>query len=237
MKVIFCIPTHDGTININTMLSIYKCINILNKYKYKYEIIYEMGSHINRIRNRLVYNFLQKNGDYLFFIDNDVYGFENGFEKMLKSKKLIIGIPYPKKGFNNSLLLNNIVNKRNLFDNSTEFNINLYRNELVNNDILKVKDIATGCLLISNNVFEKLISKVDVYIEDGDKIIGNFFHSGVVDNTYLTEDYWFCNLCNESKIDIYALIDCELSHCGLFNFKGNYKDFLLNIKYKNYSNL
>lgn len=232
MKFIFCIPTHDGTININTMLSINKCIDILNKYNYKYEIIHEIGSHINRIRNRLVYKFLQNQGDYLFFIDNDVYGFENGFENMIKSKKLIIGIPYPKKGFNNTLLLNNILNKRNLFENSTEFNINLLPTEKAKNNIIKVNHIATGCLLINKIIFDKLQKYVDIYLEDNNKLICDFFNSGVVNGKYLTEDYFFCNLCNEHKIDIYAFIDCELIHCGLFNYKGNYKQFLTNINYK-----
>lgn len=234
MYIIFCIPTHNNSINCETMLSLIKCIDILKEKKYKYKIIYKSGSHINQLRNRLVYYFLQEQGDYLFFIDNDVSGFEQGFKFMIENNFNIIGIPYPKKGFNNNLLLNNIVNKRNLFINSTDFNINLLSNEKIkeykNNKILKVKHLATGCLMINKKVFNKLINKVDIYIEEGNKLISNFFHSDVKDNFYLTEDYFFCELCRNNDYDINALINIELKHHGQFIYTGCFYDYLNNIK-------
>lgn len=243
MNILIGIPTFNGDVNYKTIQSLLKLFEKLKKQNIKYRLVFKQGSHINRIRNELVNEFLVSNYDKLLFIDADVYNFENGVYKMLKLCYLqseynnsLMGIAYPKKKFENILLRKNILNKDNLFDSSTLFNVNLYDNNIKqklkesdeNNGLIKVKHLATGCLLIDRKVFEK-INDVNFYIDMYNNKIYNYFDSFIKDGKYLTEDYGFCEICTRNKINIYCLSNAKISHIGQFDYTGNFNNMLKKI--------
>lgn len=248
MNIFIGIPTFNGDVNYKTILSLLKLFEKFKKINIEYRLVFKQGSHINRIRNEIVNEFLVSNYDKLLFIDADVYGFQNGVYKILKLcdnkthngeyiyNNSLMGIAYPKKQFENVLLTKNLLTRSNLFYSSTLFNVNLEDNNVKdklkesdkNNGLIKVKHLATGCLLIDRKIFEK-IKDVDFYTDMNNNKIYNYFDSFIKDGKYLTEDYGFCEICRRNKIDIYCLSDAHISHVGQFDYSGDFKDMLKKI--------
>lgn len=224
--IFFAVCSYDGNIHYKTMLSLLNCFTIVDHTTdLNYLFSVKTGSHINRLRNELVHEFLKSDADYIFFIDADVYGFEKIFERLVSSREQVIGGVYPIKQLHNDLLNLNIHQQKPLFETSTLFNVNLKSSDVenleINNGIIEVKHLATGCLMIRRDVFEILKARVQSYNE-----VYNFFHSYVYKEKYLTEDYGFCQYCITNNIKIKAIIDEPLYHVGQFTYYGNYKDFL-----------
>lgn len=232
MKVFFAIPTHDGKICCETMKSLFYCFKILelNDIKFYYEI--KQGSHINRLRNQFIKSFLSTDADYIFFIDADVSGFDKIILKLLKHNKKIIGSTYPIKQFNKKLVEYNLKNNIHPFEDICDLNLNLLNQDYEKiiksrEEIVSVRHLPAGCLMIKKSFILKMINKVEKYIENN-KTYYNFFHSYVKDGRYLSEDYGFCELMREidPSLNIYCLIDGNLNHTGTFTFKSNLKNVL-----------
>lgn len=237
MKLFISIPCADKKMFYKTTKSIFRLNKILDNLKIGYTISFNSGSLITRIRNNEVYKFLNSDCSHLLFIDSDVYGFEEHILKLLISKKDVVGISYPLKQFDNNLLTINKAQNKDLFKTSTRFNINLESNDLNlelskidENGFLKVKHMPTGCLLINKNVFDKLKLKVESYIDYSKKIY-NYFNTFIKNNNYLSEDYAFCQLCNENNIDIYCLTTANIYHIGNFDYHGNLKEMIEKYKF------
>ena len=89
-------------------------------------------------------------------------------------------------------------------------------------------------MMIKRNVFEKLIKihPEKQYINyDNEAIIEkqknskyyDFFSVGIDPDTknYLSEDWYFCNLCSKAGIDIYMDLSIQLNHTGTYKFQGD----------------
>ena len=74
---------------------------------------------------------------------------------------------------------------------------------------------------INREVFGKIEKNAKFYIDKDKKIIHDFFPCCVVDNEYLTEDYYFCKQWEDVGGDVYADLQINIRHEGWHSYPGN----------------
>ena len=86
-------------------------------------------------------------------------------------------------------------------------------------------------MLIKRNVFEQLMGKVPVYVNDMFhaveerklKIIHEFFATSIdpsSGNRLLSEDYHFCKIARDNGFTVWGAPWAKLVHTGSYNFSG-----------------
>ena len=236
-SLFIAIPSCDNKIFTKTTESLLKLCKNLDLEYIKYSIHFYYGSLIPRIRNDIAHDFLKSNKTHLLFIDSDIFNFDKYILNLIKKDVLVAGCSYPIKSYNNNLLLQNIKNKKNLFDSATLYNVNLFSNNINENldnvdkdGFLKVKHLPTGFLLIKNTTFFRLKNKVKKYLDNNDEWIYNFFDVRIYNNKLLSEDYSFSQLCVDNDINNYCYILSSIGHIGINNYNGTLKKMLINFK-------
>ena len=219
------IPLSNGELHIETMKSIMNFRDKLMLCGVESDIEYNIGSLITRQRNDILKKFMENDKyDYLLFIDNDVSNFEDYIldnTVFLKDyEKSICGLTYRKKTLNNG--------NENIFNVNLKYSIQHTLKKHKNN-FIKVKHIPTGCLLIPKTTMNEMMT----YYPNRAKTY-NFFDVEVVDDMYLSEDYFFCHLLNLMGGSVISRIDTNVKH-HLSNicFDGTLKEYLNNFIQKN----
>ena len=219
MKLMIAIPTYNENVHSKLMLDL---IDLLREAHYDYTIRIKSGSLITRIRNDFVSDFLNSDCSHLLFIDSDLYDFKETFLDLLcaDTPKLCGGI-YRKKQLKEA------------------YNVNLCHSieqtlEERKGAFIEVKHIPTGLMIIEKSVFyQMIISYPERKYLDGQTIKYNFFDAGVIEGRYLSEDYYFCELYRAIGGKVYAVLDSEVTHHGVLNYKGNFKNYLSKLIKKN----
>ena len=110
-----------------------------------------------------------------------------------------------------------------------EYNINLLDSieKSLQYPYCEVKHIATGLLLIHRSVAEQMALQLKErkYLHNN-KCYFDFFPCLIKDDRYLSEDYSFCELYRQLGGKIYAVVDSEITHNGIMNYRGNFKNYL-----------
>ena len=194
-------------------------------------------SLITRARNELARIFLEKEMDYLMFIDADI-SFPADAVAMLMSadKDVVCGI-YPKKEIDWAHVGKAAKEgKENLADYAGAYVFNMIASdkEYVETDgqgLLPIRHGGTGFMLIKRGVFEHLIGKVPTYRTsthknaDGEYIkpLTHEFFATSIDHTgaLLSEDYHFCELVREHGGEIWANPFIKLEHVGTYIYGGD----------------
>ena len=236
LHILICTPCYGNQCFTEYTKSLCETVSIFTQLNVKFEM-YLLGqeSLITRARNGCINKFLSDNYSHLLFIDADIGFNPLNILEMLLCKKDIIGGIYPKKAINWDKVKHEITNNIDISIEDLKMkSIDLNYNETEDNDnppkCFRVKDLATGFMLISKNLIENMIYKYDdrKYTNNisglgGGNHFYNFFDVGICPetNVYLSEDYFFCRLVRDMGISIYALRDCELSHTGNITYKGN----------------
>jgi hypothetical protein len=210
-------------------------IDLLREAHYDYTIRIKCGSLITRIRNDFISDFLNSDCSHLLFIDSDLYDFKQTFLDLLcaDTPKVCGGI-YRKKQLKEA------------------YNVNLCKSieqtlEERKGAFIEVKHIPTGLMIIEKSVFyQMIISYPERKYLDGQTIKYNFFDAGVIEGRYLSEDYYFCDEGRYLSEDyyfcelyrsiggkVYAVLDSEVTHHGVLNYKGNFKNYLSKLIKKN----
>ena len=223
------IPLNDGNLHIETMKSIIALQEKLMLCGIASEIEYNIGSLITRQRNDILKKFHQNEKyDYLLFIDNDISGFEDNIIELVISLKnydnCIAGYTYRKKKFLdlNNNYCENFKNKPNPYNINLYYSIQDTLRKQEKHNIVKVKHLPTGCLLIPKITFLKMMN---IY-QDRAKHY-NFFDVGVKEDEYLSEDYFFCDLVREMGGKVLTNLNINIKH-HLSNicFQGSFKEYL-----------
>jgi hypothetical protein len=161
-------------------------------------------------------------------------------ERMLNYNKEICLVPYPIKGQDTEKVRNRILAGSKLdpllLGNQYTMSVEDPRNVKVDNGFIEVIRGPAGCMLIKREVIEKLIKEYPDYtikqhtLIDGKlvkrKFMYNFFDTywNPDDKTYTGEDFWFCKLCRDIGVRIYALVDEYISHHGEYSYTGRLVD-------------
>lgn len=212
-------------------------------------------SLITRGRNTIVAKFLNDpTFTHLLFIDADISWHPTTIQKLVAADKDIIGACYPKKGYHwNNLdkVLPYITTvedgkvKMKDMDSNTEafmkanlmnYTMNYSTDRQVQNNLLNVKHIGTGFMLIKREVLEKMAAAypetkydddINILSDDENRYLYALFncenHKGSDGKIhYLSEDYLFCKRWIDMGGQIHAEVTSPLTHSGTHSFQGHY---------------
>lgn len=207
-------------------------------------------SLVSRARNNLIAKAMSNpNVTHMLFIDNDIVWDPIEIIKLLLSDKPLVGGIYPLKQYkwdrvanpeNLKVLiekkeksqLKQIPDKSIIQFNLLDYNVNFLDTTIqVENNITKVKHIATGFMMIQRNVIEKMMVAFPStkYTDDvsflelsENKFAYALFDCGVEDNHYYSEDWMFCHRWSKMGGDIYVDVSINLSHIGIESYHGSF---------------
>ena len=221
-------PCYDS-VKINTMISIVKLVKELTMAGLKFEINTMKSPYIAYARNILPAKFLQREEDYLLFIDSDLEFEPECVLKMLITEKDVICTPYRVK-------TNEPDSVKYTVSIQDPKNVKIFQGGLV-----EIDNGPAGMMLIKRTVFEKMIKdypdkeiKVNTNEDTfpNDLRVYNFWDSNFKDGVWKGEDIYFCDLARQSGFKVYANLDSTLTHHGSFGYKGKYGD-VFKMKQKN----
>ena len=222
------IPCYDS-VKINTMISIVKLVKELTMAGLKFEINTMKSPYIAYARNILTAKFLQREEDYLLFIDSDLEFEPECVLKMLITEKDVICTPYRVK-------TNEPDSVKYTVSIQDPKNVKIFQGGLV-----EIDNGPAGMMLIKRTVFEKMIKdypdkeiKVNTNEDTfpNDLRVYNFWDSNFKDGVWKGEDIYFCDLARQSGFKVFANLDSTLTHHGSFGYKGKYGD-VFKMKQKN----
>ena len=193
-------------------------------------------SLIDRARNGLVWEFLNtSDADYLLFIDADIQFRADDVLAMMAYEKELICAPYPKKHINWPVIIGAV--KKGIEDPAVlqnlvgEYVFTPLEATQKAEEIIKVSEAGTGMMLIHRSVFAKMKEAFpeNYYISDASKDVHAdkkkemhaFFRTSIVDNRYLSEDYYFCHKWREIGGDVWLFPWALTTHYGTYGFNGS----------------
>ena len=198
-------------------------------------------SLISRARNKFVTKFLENkefNGTHLLFIDADIGFTLQNLLRVIEFNKEIVTCTYPVKGLYWEQLLKRIkentnISEQKMRDYLLQFNVNLYPNTIIKNGFARVKESATGFMMIKREVFTTIMDKFPnlKYKPDlrsgieGSDYAYDFFPVGIYKekdgvNRFLSEDYYFCRLWEECGGEIWTDLSTPITHLGNCEYHG-----------------
>ena len=214
-------------------------------------------SLVSRARNNLIAKAMSiPTATHFLFIDADITWSPFDILKLLVADKPIVGGIYPIKNYEWDKLVNNpnaindiferkkksqlkdvFSNKDYFQTNMVRYNINYSSNMLeIENNLTKVKHLATGFMLIKRSVIE-LMSKAfpqTKYVDDVNFLSGKendfafaLFDCGVEEGHYFSEDWMFCHRWMKMGGTVYADITINLDHTGIETYKGAFISSLM----------
>lgn len=203
-----------------------QCASSLLKLQRHVDFVFEtitFESLIPRARNILVAKFLSSDCDTLLFLDADIAFEPKDVTKLLESDKLVVCGMYPKKKLESSIIKNNLLEgNEDILKHASKLAINIHPQAQLTDQEILMLDAPTGFMRIKRDVFTTLISSKQVESYKNDikgypfQDIYNFFNVGILNNRYLSEDYWFCRLCQSNDIPVYGNVKVILKHIGSY---------------------
>lgn len=237
-KVLICTPCYDAMMTMQYTLSLLKLITCLNQYKIGYSIDFKGNeSLIPRARNDFLGDFIESDCSHLLFIDSDIEFEPQAVLDLLSFNKDVTCCVYPKKGYNWNKFMYSMQNekqsKESLESRGLDFSYNLCSNidsKTKKQEFIKVKHAATGFMMISRDIVEKLYKKhtelmiVTDTLSKRNKTICGLFCCMIKNKTYLSEDYSFCERVNDIGGEVWIHTNHNLNHIGKYAFKSDIKN-------------
>lgn len=232
IRLLICTPCYNHTCDSRYVQCLLDTQTFFSKLSIDIEISFiGCESLITRGRNIFVSRFLNNpNNTHMLFIDSDITWTPIDILRLLKSNKALCGGVYPFKRYNWERLTE--VYDSDDIPHLLNYNVNFDPNNTqVNDSLIKVKHIATGFMMIRRDVFTKLIESYPekkytddcgyFKTEEENKFLYAFFDCQVVNNRYLSEDFYFCHLWEIIGGEVYANMSIKLTHWGSNGYEGN----------------
>lgn len=242
------IPLYGGMGFAGFFVSLINTMNLLKQQGVDSYPIFILGeSLITRARNNIVAKFLNDpESTHLMFIDGDITWDPIEVVKLLNHNKELVGGIYPLKTYkwenlknieeyktrNKSELNKNVPEHEFIRQNLMKYNLNFkYANFQIQNNLVEVKHIATGFMMIKRSLLEKLImahyrlkffDDMGCLSKDEDRFAYTLFDCEISEGHYLSEDWRFCKLVSDMNIPIYADVSINLTHHGITGFAGRF---------------
>ena len=243
-------PCYGSSCFVNYVSCIMATKELFSLYKIPLFINFcKNDSLITRARNNLVAKAMN-NPDmtHILFIDNDITWDPIDILKLLIADKDLVGGIYPYKNFDWKKLqepnaIENILNKKNntFFKNTDDdrmiqhsilnYNLNYKtKNIEVTNNLIEVRHIATGFMLIKRTVIEQLstvypdtkyVDDINYLNKDEERFAYALFDCAVIEKHYFSEDWLFCHRWSQINGKIYTDISINLQHTGLQDYDGS----------------
>ncbi len=228
MKLIFAIPTIDGSIRSECVLSLMTAQRLLFETKIESDLfVLADCPYLPTARNTLAAMFLREpEATDLFFVDADVgFDAEAVIRLVHRPEELVVGV-YPLKRDSGGWPM----------VMQTKDGIPLGRDGLIEADF-----VPTGFMRIKRRVFDRLMAAypelryADSVVETmGDRSLRaawDFFHMGIDPKRqrYTTEDYAFCQRWRDIGGQLWIDPDITFSHIGRKAYQGNLHQYLLRL--------
>jgi len=150
--------------------------------------------------------------------------------KLISHEKDVVGGAYPKKTIDWDAIkaASSDIAPAQLKYVGAEYAVNY--SEEPKSDLVEVKDLATGFLLMRRQVIEKMISQhknlqyKNTIIRDAsyDQNFYALFDTSIdTDKVYLSEDYTFCRRWQAMNGKIFVDRSISLDHIGTYTFSGH----------------
>ena len=198
------------------------------------------SSLVTQGRQLCVSGFMGTKATHMLFIDSDISFNFRMIERMINYDKDICLVPYPIKGLDFDKIKARIKEGSTLdpkvLGNQYTMSVPDPNNVKVENGFIEVERGPAGCMLIKRVVFEKLIKEYPEFTINQHTLIDgklvtrehmyNFFDTywDPKAKTYTGEDFYFCRLCKDAGIKMYALVDEYIAHHGEFSYTGRLID-------------
>lgn len=236
-KVMLATPMYGGMGNSMFFSSVLQLQDVMIRNgMHMHHCFMANESLIDRARNGLVHEYLTRSdAEYLLFVDADIqFRPEDVLAMMSFDKELICG-PYPKKHINWPVVIeaikNGVENIEILNKLVGEYVFTPLDGDTKMEKIIRVSEAGTGMMLIHRSVFDKMKEAFpeNYYISDDSRILETegkremhaYFRTAIVDNRYLSEDYYFCHKWREIGGDVWLFPWSQCTHYGTYGFQGS----------------
>ena len=252
-------PHYGGMCHVTYMRSLMKTQDRLRELGVELHIEFcNNDSLVSRARNNLVARAMSNtNMTHILFIDNDITWDPDSILKLLLAEKPVVGGIYPLKHYNweklvntnpetpNENVIQNWIDRKNqsMFKDAIpdvdlihhrllSYNLNLATNTMrIENNLTKVRHIATGFMMIKRKVIEKLqqafpstkyVDDVGFLQPEENKHAYALFDCGVEEGHYFSEDWLFCHRWTKMGGEIHVEVTINLNHTGPVDYRGCY---------------
>ena len=211
VKILIGTPAYAGQCYTGYTESLLYTMMLLSQFKIQANIKFINNQLVTRARNMICSLFMNNDSyTHLLFIDADIkWSPEHVLMLLQHDLECTIGI-YPNKKYH-KINQNLTLTSSSIITNPT----------IEKGTLVKVDKGATGFMLIKKSALIKIQNDVETFYlpsENGDILLHNYFDCKVVDNDYLTEDYYFSYLLNKNGGEIWADKRINLLHIGTHNY-------------------
>lgn len=202
VKLFLAIPCYSQKIQLECALSIVQLNNTMQQRGITVQMSGLTGESLLFIaRNVLVKHFLNSGCTHLLFIDDDIKFDAEDIDRMIQADKDLIGGAYSSKNTSNPSIVCTML----------ENDVN------VESDIVNVKHVGTGLMLIKRRVFEHMLQYTTEIDHNGEPLL-LFFDHKTGSGTYMSEDYYFCDKWRQCGGDVFLAKFTNTIHYGNIGF-------------------
>lgn len=206
VNILLATPAYGGNVCAQYTESLVHTCEMLQQMEIKYTLKFINNQIVTRARNMLSHIFMNdEQYTHMMFIDADIIWNPSDILKLIQHKKeCVIGV-YPNKSYywNDDKLTLNPSSKIKLKE----------RNE----QLIEIERAATGFMLLTKTALKRIEKDIETFKLPGSnkiEILYNYFDCNVVDQDYLTEDYYFSYLYLKNGGILYADPSINLFHIG-----------------------
>jgi len=252
-KICILTPCFASLCYVNYVNCLLNTMEVFRMYNIPVRIEFcKNDSLVSRARNNLIARAMNDpDVTHIIFIDNDIAWSPIDIIKLMLADKQLIGGLYPIKRYhwdrlntdenvikkwvdkkNNSFLKDRIDNETAIQNNLLRYNINYLNSQLtIENNICKVKHLATGFMMIQRNLIDKMFKAFPStkYTDDVGFLQGKendyayaLFDCSVEYGHYLSEDWTFCERWIKMGGEIFVDVTINLVHTGIEDYNGSF---------------
>ena len=203
-KLFVALPTTHGIMQSQFLPGV---LDLFPERQISLTVFQYIDPYIILARNNAVHDFLGSDCTHLLFIDADIIFTANHVKLMLMDDVDVVGGLYPKKAEGKIQWVCNALPERPEPDER---------------GLIALKHVGTGFLMVKREVLEKMLEVYRgemSYLEmEVDTQKWDFFPMRIIDNRYISEDWFFCNRCRELGYTVYGDTKVILRHIGTVQF-------------------
>lgn len=263
-KIYLLTPCFASICYVSYVYCLMRTVEMCKQYNIELQVEFcRNDSLVSRARNNLVARAMaDPDMTHIMFIDNDITWDPLDMLKLMVSDKQLIGGIYPLKNYNwgdlikdkqnpfNSNTVQSMISRKNQSQfknlisdedmvqyNLLKYNVNYISNSLsIEENLSKVKHIATGFMMIKRDVIEKMAKAFPStkYVDDVNFLRPHenpfayaLFDCGVEEGHYFSEDWLFCHRWSKMGGSIWMDVSINLTHTGIEDYKGSYLSTLI----------
>ena len=215
-KIFFGIPAYDHKVSLKQAVSLMRFAQEAPQHGIQAAVGSICGcSVVSRARNLLVADFLESDATDLMFIDADI-----NFDPQ-DIFRLLAWVSEPNIGIAAGIPCARKIEKTYIVTLDDD-NDKVVMNEM---GLVKAKRVATAFMMIKRKVIEDLVEKNPqwrYYDHMRERNLTAVFDFQVKDNTYVGEDYLFCDRAREIGYEVWVDPTIKLGHMGTMEYEGDF---------------